>query len=117
MYGRSFLSPLHLSKPRTYTYRLLRPLPTRRRYGSVPARIAGLSRQRFQAQMMAPRASDREDRISRAPRRSGLSRNVPEEKLNRPRFIDEDDGCSLCAVCLGNGGPYALLNVTRGDLF
>ena len=24
--------------------------------------------------------------------RSGLSRNVPEEKLNRPRFIDEDDG-------------------------
>ena len=24
-------------------------------------------------------------------RKSGLSRNVPEEKLNRPRFIDEDD--------------------------
>jgi len=41
---------------------------------------------------MAPRGGDRESRISQGPRRSGLSRNVPEEKLNRPRFIDEDDG-------------------------
>eukprot|EP00287_Rhodomonas_sp_CCMP768_P012978 CAMPEP_0196733886 /NCGR_PEP_ID=MMETSP1091-20130531/12778_1 /TAXON_ID=302021 /ORGANISM="Rhodomonas sp., Strain CCMP768" /LENGTH=145 /DNA_ID=CAMNT_0042077311 /DNA_START=40 /DNA_END=477 /DNA_ORIENTATION=+ len=26
------------------------------------------------------------------PRRSGFSRNVPEDKLSKPRFIEEDDG-------------------------
>lgn len=46
---------------------------------------------------MMQRGSDRGRRATQAPRRSGLSRNVPEEKLNRPRFIDEDDGCACWA--------------------
>jgi hypothetical protein len=72
--------------------------PVCHRYlGSMPARVAGLPRPCAQPHMMVQRGGDRGRRTTQAPRRSGLSRNVPEEKLNRPRFIDEDDGCACWA--------------------
>eukprot|EP00277_Geminigera_cryophila_P013850 CAMPEP_0179437322 /NCGR_PEP_ID=MMETSP0799-20121207/21237_1 /TAXON_ID=46947 /ORGANISM="Geminigera cryophila, Strain CCMP2564" /LENGTH=114 /DNA_ID=CAMNT_0021218187 /DNA_START=132 /DNA_END=476 /DNA_ORIENTATION=- len=64
---------------------------------------------------------DRLDRIGRAPRKSGLSRNVPEEKLNRPRFIDEEDNAYgevgiVMAKWQRTAGPI-YIQLTGGAIF
>lgn len=73
-------------------YGLLYLVPASDAFGCGNALLLQRTRlSRPRANLTMQRGGDRQDRMGQAPRKSGLSRNVPQEKLNRPRFIDEDD--------------------------